>query len=291
MPASENSIKQYNARLRLLREAMGIANDDINFLKKPAKVIKTIEAMADVSLNTRKAFYIAIVATLMTLKKGFTKPLEVYRAKQLEYNTAQSQIYDEQTLSPAEKEKFLPWADIIAIREKMSGDTDFGTINKAFQDFIIVCLYTYLPPARLDYGALRIVDTLPEKLSGNYYVNSESPEIVLTNYKTAKRYGVHHIKITDTLQFILEKYISLLPKRTVYLLENANDEAMSEGTLSKNISRIFKKYADKNISVNILRHSYVTNYMAGQKSKKEMDEFAAGMMHSTAMDVLYRKLL
>jgi len=291
MPASENSIAQYNSKIRLLRVAMGVEEGDLNFLKKTTKVIKAIEAMTDVSLNTRKAYYIAIVATVMSLKKGFTRVLEIYRKKQLEYNNAQSKIYDEQVLSPGEKEKFLPWQDIIAIREKMKGDTDMGTMNKAFQDLVIISLYTYLPPARLDYGALKIVSELPEKLSGNYYVNSESPEIVLTNYKTAKKYGTHHIKITGELRILLDKYISLLRKNAIYLLENVNDDPMTDGTLSKNISRVFKKYSGKNISVNILRHSYVTHHMAGQKSAKEMNESATGMMHSTAIDIIYRKLV
>jgi integrase len=292
MPATDASIAQYNSKLRMLRNLMGIEEGDINFLKKTVKVIKAIEGMTDVALNTRKAYYIAIVATLMTMKKGFTRPLEIYRQKQLEYNTAQSKIYDEQILSPGEKEKFLTWQDIVAIREKMKGDTDMSIMSKAFQDLVIISLYTYLPPARLDYGALKIVHALPEKLTGNYYyINSVDPEIVLTNYKTAKRYGNHHIKITGELSLLLKKYVSLLPEDAVYLLENVNDDFMSEGTLSRRISSVFEKYAGKNISVNILRHSYVTYHMEGQKSKREMDEFAKGLMHSTATDVIYRKLV
>ena len=289
MPASDASVAQYNARIRVLRTALGVEEGDLKFLNRPKSVIQVIENMKDASVNTRKAFYIAIVATLKTLKRGPTKALETYRAKQLEYNNAVSEQYNKQELSPSEVEKFVSWTDILAVREKMKEATAFNTYSKMYQDYVLVCLYTYLPPARLDYGALKIVDKLPEKLTDNYYVTG-TPEIVLSQYKTVNKYGVHHIKIPNELAQILDKFIQILPEPVNYLLMNSNNELMSEASLSKNLTRIFMKYTGKKVSVNILRHSYVTHHMAGQKTKKELDEFASGMMHSTAMDVIYRKL-
>lgn len=284
MTLSPTSLAQYEGKLRLLREGMKIPGDGLEFLKKPVQVIKFIENINGISFNTRKAYYIAIVSTLKT-QKGFARALGIYRTWQDRYNKLQNELYEKQELTPIEKDKYLDWNDVLKVRtdaEKAITDT------KSYQDYIIVCLYTYIPPARLDYGALKIVDSLPNPLTGNYFVNSQNPEIVLTEYKTARKYGKHIIKIPAELSTILKKFIRTTNAK--YLLENTNKEIMSETLLNKNLTRIFTKFTDKKISVNMLRHSYVSKHMEGQPTKREADKFAKGMMHSSAMEHVYRKI-
>jgi integrase len=264
---------------------MQIETAGLEFLKKTMKVIAHIES-SEGSLNTKKALYIAIVS-LLKLTKGYERALKIYRQKQLEYNTKQAEIYEKQELSETEKQKFLPWAQILDARDSVEAAVDGDW--KTYMDYIIVCLYTYLPPARLDYGALRIItDPTKEIMMGNFYVNSENPEIILNEYKTYRRYGAQHIPIPKELGEVIAHYIELFQPE--YLIHNKDGKEISDVDLNKNLTRIFEKFTGKKISVNILRHSYVSHMRAGEMPVKQSADLAKSMMHSINMDSLYRKI-
>jgi hypothetical protein len=284
MPPSDFSKAQYESKIDRLRKAMQVETAGLEFLKKTMKVIAHIES-SEGSLNTKKALYIAIVS-LLKLTTGYERALKIYREKQLEYNTKQTEIYEKQELSETEKEKFLPWNQILIARNKVEAAVNDDW--KTYMDYILICLYTYLPPARLDYGALRIVSDSKDALLGNYYVNSNNPEIILTEYKTYRKYGAQHIKIPKELGEVIAHYIELFEPE--YLIHGKDGKEISDVDLNKNLTRIFEKFTGKKISVNILRHSYVSHMRAGEMPVKQSADLAKSMMHSINMDSLYRKI-
>lgn len=283
MAPSEVSLKTYNAKVRLLRQAVGAPESDFNFLKKTTEIVNYIEGL-EASLNTKKMYYIAIVSILKDMK-GYTKPLKIYRDKMMAYNAKQGEIYDKQELSASETGKWLPWDEILKVRKQAEDDV---TDLKTFQSYLLLCIYTYLPPMRLDVGALKVVNEAPKEPVCNYYVNGKHPEILLTEYKTSTKFGTQHIKIPAELVDIIKLYLELYEPE--FLFENNKSQPMSEALLSKNIIDIFKKYTNRAIGVNMLRHAYVSHHRANDMPAKKSKALAKSMMHSPETSTLYRRI-
>jgi hypothetical protein len=65
---------------------------------------------------------------------------------------------------------------------------------------------------------------------------------------------------------------------------------MNETHMSKKVGDVFEKLLGKRVTINILRHSYISHMKRKEPSLKEKEGLAKSMMHSVTMDEMYRKL-
>ena len=77
--------------------------------------------------------------------------------------------------------------------------------------------------------------------------------MVFSNYKTAKTYGQQRVSIPIKIKYILRKWIKVHP--TPYLLFDRNYNPLPSVKLNQRLNKIFD---GKKISVNALRHSFLT---------------------------------
>jgi integrase len=270
---SETSLARYQYNLGRLKTLMGIEDESLKWLKNTKKVIDYIEGLEAYSLNYKKAFYIAIVS-LLKLQNTLKKELEVYRAKQLEYNTEQKKIYADQVLSPTEEPKVMEWKDILKAAK---------TAEKGSIDELLVSLYTLQEPQRLDYANCKIVSEEPEDPKGNYLVMDATPHFLFTEYKTARRYGNKTKIIPKNLLTIIKKYLKANPTDILF--------PMHETNLSKLIGDTFQKLTGKRVTANILRHSFISHHKKNDKTIKQKEVLAAALDHSVGMSDIYRKVV
>lgn len=280
---SERTKETYERALRQLRAGLGAPASDMEFLRDANGVVKYVESLQK-SVNTRKIFYIAIVSRL----KGnpqFADVFPTYKKKQDEYNRAVGAQMERQQLSPAETEKFVPWPEVLKAREAARlAAYDLMT----YQDYVLACLYTYLPPARLDYSPMQVVS---EDISGaaNYLLVLPSGlTLVLNSYKTAHKYGQQRTAVPPALEAILREWLTLNPSG--WLLCNTDGSPMSEGSLAQRITAVFKKHTGKAVGVCMLRHSFVSWFRRREAPLLRIAEIARQMGHSVGMNALYRKL-
>jgi hypothetical protein len=270
---SDVSLTRYVYNLNRLKTLMGVEDESLKWLKNTKKVIDFIDAL-DYSLNYKKSFYIAIVS-LLKLQNSLKKELEVYRTKQLSYNNEQSKIYDKQMLSPNEEEKFMNWPDIVKAAKQMEPDSE---------DHLIVSLYTLLPPLRNDFVKMKIVDEIPTDASGNYLiVGPKTSQIVLNEFKTSRKYGTQIIDVPSKLNLIIKKYLKNYPTDVLF--------NTTEPQMSKKIGDVFEKLLGKRVTINILRHSYISYMKRNEPTLKKKEELAKSMLHSISMDEVYRKII
>ena len=281
---STTSIAVYNRMLDALKKKIG--KED--FLLDHEGTINWIET-SQYSHNTKKTYYITLVSTLKSRQdEGAVKALEFYRAKMNDYNAKQQQIYETQEMSEKEKEKYLTWGEIAKVRNELEHEADDLF---SFQEYLIVCLYTLMPPIRLDYAFMKVVHSMPTETSGNYLVVlPKQMKIVLNNYKTAKKYGTIILDIPKKLEVVVHKWLNMFLETPEYLLYNHKGEPMSESLLSSTIRNTFYKKTKKAASVNTLRHSFVSQHRKGEKSLNEIKKVASQMCHSATMNALYRRL-
>jgi integrase len=278
---SEHTKSTYERSLKILRAAVGV-EDGIDFLNDSAKVIEWISS-SKYALNSRKVFYIAIVSTLKNA--GLSEALAAYKAKMDEMNKEVAEKAEEQALTPEEAEKFVEWPEILAVLPKLEAEvSDLASL----QDYMIASLYTLMPPVRLDYAEMKVAAVEPEKPDTNYLIMSKKPYFLLTQYKTAKKWGALRLTIPKKLLEIIKEWLNFVGDD--FLISPASHKPMPPWELGKTIVRVFKKHLGKDVGVNVLRHSHTTWLRRNEMSLKESKDLAKAMQHSVGMSQLYRRI-
>ena len=278
--ATLGSLRTYTRMINILRKAFGLPDDNIEFLKDTQKVIDWIES-SKYAINSKKAIYIAIVGTLKA-QEGYD--LEPYRAKMDSYNKEVVANYETQTLSKSEETKYLPWTQILdAVEKARVAVEDIWTL----QEYIILALYTLMPPVRLDYGEMKVVPVEPANPVGNYLIWSKKPYFYFSDYKTFKVYGVMKIELCAALVKVLEEWLAYPDQ---YLLVDRSGSPLGAVALGQLIISTFQKHCGKKVGVSMLRHSYISYIRAKELPIKKSDALAHQMMHSPKMSMIYRKI-
>jgi integrase len=94
-------------------------------------------------------------------------------------------------------------------------------------------------------------------------------------YKTSKTYGKQKVKLPPELM----KYIKAWTKvnKNDFLLFNSADNHLTSSQITKILNRIFD---DKHVSVDMLRHVYLSTFYKGLPELKHMEDIATQMGHS-----------
>jgi hypothetical protein len=186
---------------------------------------------------------------------------------------------------PTEKQvdAFIDWDSIITWR-------DASGAEMPILDRLLVGLYTYIEPQRLDYTPMRIVGRLPKVLEDgiNYLVMAKkNARFVFHAYKTAAKYGDRAFHIPTPLYNLILEYLG--DRRAGYLLQDASI-AWTPTRLGANVRRIFVKHFNKDFGVNNLRHSFVTKINEGMPSLPHLEEAATKMGHNVITHQTYRHI-
>jgi integrase len=280
---SDHTKSTYERSLNILRTALAVP-EGIEFLQDSKKVNDWIST-SKYATNSRKVFYIAIVSTLK--KAGvYPEALIAYKAKMDELNKTVADKAEEQALTPEESEKFVEWPEVLSAVAKLEADvSDVASL----QDYLIASLYTLIRPVRLDYADMKVADAEPENPDCNYLILSKKPYFLLTQYKTAKKWGADRIPIPKKLLEIIEEWRTMIDSE-YFLVSPISNQPMPPWELGKTITRVFKKHLGKDVGVNVIRHSYATWMRRGEMSIKDSKELARSMHHSVGMSHLYRRI-
>ena len=110
------------------------------------------------------------------------------------------------------------------------------------------------------------------------------------NYKTDKTFGRQEFKIPRGLAIKLKAHISdasLVDGD--YLFGKTKDEPYA--SFSSYVTKIFKKYTGKALSVNLLRHSYISWFLKKKGlSIADKKEVSAKMAHSITTQEKYNRV-
>jgi len=146
---------------------------------------------------------------------------------------------------------------------------------QTIQNYIILCLLggIFIAPRRsLDYTEFKIKSI--NKDDDNYL---DKNELVFNKYKTAKFYNEQRVAIPKELKSILTKWVKT--NNSDYLLYDSNGSKLTSVKLNQRLNKIFGKKA----SVNLLRHSYLTDKFGDEiERSKKMSNIAEDMGTSSA---------
>ena len=290
---SRDSVKQQFDRIRGLYKKMYKKDMDCSpklftFLKKTDDVITFINNN-DVwkTDNARNTQFMAISSILKHLR-GYEKEYNIY--SRLSTSNAKTYLEDGSELKLTEKEKknYLPWNNIV--RSRYSKNKSIDMFDKSLFD-----IFMYLPPRRvMDYQFLTISNEGNAKTKDkrfNYLdTTGKNWELVYNKYKTADTYGQQIEMVPPQLKKILETYI-----KGDNLKDGEPLFGQQNGKFYKNFSpeiiRSFKKFTGKDISANILRHSYIADFLSTKKNITDREKLARRMSHSISTQSYYDRII
>ena len=281
---SNSSLTTYASILKNLHKK--VFDDKTFSLSDFDETEKVLDYLKDVPPNKRKT----ILSALVIVSSG--KVADDYRTKMNEDVSAYNAEIQKQTKSETQRENWVETSEIQEVFRNLENDAKiiYKKSNKsvsdlqAIQNYIIVALLggMFIAPRRsLDYVNFKIKNIDREK--ENFL---DKNKLVFNSYKTFKTYGRQEVEIPKTLKSILTKWIKLNP--TDYLLFDGNMNQLSSVKLNQRMNRIFGNRA---ISVNAMRHTYLTDkYKKTSEENKQLAEDMTNMASSIDMAPVYIKI-
>lgn len=278
---SDSSITTYSSILKNLYKR--VFDDSTVDFKKFDETDKVINFLKDMPPNKRKTILSSLV--IITNKKA-------YRDLMLEDVKIYNEDMAKQEKTETQKENWTDTEQIKTILNELKNNADLIykkkklTLNdlQEIQSYIIMCLLSgyYIAPRRSkDYCDFKCKNF--NKETDNFM---DKNKMYFNSYKTAKTYGQQSIDIPKELKSILNKWCKVNP--TEYLLFDSNLNKLSSVKLNQRLNKLFDK---KKISVNALRHAYLTDkYAAHSLENKKLEDDMKQMGSSMNMADTYIKL-
>ena len=244
---------------------------------------------------TRLNYFKSIVSILKRLK-GYEDLSKIYSKEMTQLKIKVDEKAGSNKLTQREEKNFVQWSELASLDQF---DTD--------EDRLLHALYTAIPPRRHDYKYLKLVKIKQQKkkqtLDKNFnwlVLNKQGNpiEIIINNYKTKKRYGTFTIDLRQSDQLpifnfskirnIIKKFVSSSGINSGELVFPTTDGKVYT-TFSRRIEYVFRS-TGKNVSSNILRHSFITHYSNKNISLNTIKLLAKYLGHSPTEFLSYRKL-
>jgi hypothetical protein len=300
-----NSLNAYLISIKKLHNAIEDGEyKNLDFLKK---IDKVKEFLNKLKLSTQKNYLAAIIVALdATNKKDNNKKLlEDYKKILDETHNKYVEDYENGEKSETQKKNWATMKELNKVKNALFRDIQERELLKKdelnkkqmllVQKWVIANLFLNEenPPTRLDYAPMEIIskaefDKLDEEeqKENNYLViSSRNNKIFSFNeYKTSGKYGQNNVKVGKKLNSVINIWLKF--NKTDSLLLNTKLQPMSANGLGKEIKKVFEPLG-KNISVNMLRHIFLSEKYPNQNTEKEED--AKKMGHSVNQQAKYSK--
>lgn len=279
---SASSVSTYASIIRNIMKKLDTTDNDV-FTSKPETVIKHL---ADIDPKLRKTSLAAII--VFTEKSASKETIKKYRDLMIsDVNSAKKEEANQEK-TETQKENWIPYEDIMTLYNSMEEDIKpflrskpkTSAIMQHVQDFVILSCMVLIPPRRLmDWTEMKIRNINEDE--DNYIKKNK---FYFNKYKTSKFYGTQNVDIPKKLKTILNKWIEF--NDNDYLFIDSNNNKLTSTKLNQRLNRIF----DKKVSVNMLRHIYISDKVLKDVPKlNELQEVAKDMGHNVAEQMLYKK--
>lgn len=282
---SDSSIKTYKINLKSYYFKVYPSDKEIN-IKKFDNTKDFINYLKDIPYNKRKSILSALV--VLTNKEEYKNLMMEDIKKHNENQKNQSKEEYMKTHSWLTNEKLTETFNKYKVESnhlfKIDDLTNAQLSN--LQNFIILCLSSGMmgiPPRRSQ-------DIILLKFR-NYDIKKDNvyngKQFIFNIYKTSKFYNETIIDVPKELKTILNKWIKKISHlKTDYLLFDSNENPLSNIQLNQRLNKIFD---NNKISINQMRHTYLTKKYENMPALKDMEKTAQEMGHSLEQALEYVK--
>jgi len=281
---SVSSLKTYRSIIFNLFKKInpGSIYDKDYFITHPRQ---TIEFLKDIKPSLRKTTLSAL--TVYTLADD--KVSNLYKVQMMADGKISKVETMDQEKTEKQKDNWITQDEVIQKYNNLEKIikpifNDSGALStrdlEKIQDYIIASVYTLIPPRRLmDYSEFKLKDFVENE--DNYMKNGI---FYFNKFKTAK-FKKDSFKIPTKLKNIIQKWARITNSPYLLFQSRNKDKQLSPSFLNSTLHRIF----GKKISVNNLRHSYLTEYYKDVPALKDIKEINEKMGHSLETSLEYVK--
>jgi integrase len=290
---TDGTIRAQFNRVRLLFKQMHgrtFACRDWQWTRDTKKVLKFIETnprwTTEASRNTHRAALAAILRNML----GFEETAHIYGHETTLANHIIQKQVGENNLKGSARANYLDWESLA--RKVMR--VPRGTIDSA-----LTAIYTFAPPRRLaDYCAIRIIVGISDDRlkaldpSGNYLsVNRHMTpgDWCFNVYKTSASLGQQIIAVHPHVVPLLKEYILRDELKDGDLLF-PDYRGRPYTNFSRFVAQTFERWTGKPVSVDLLRHAFITMSLARRPTLNERRQLAWEMGHSLSVQATYEVL-
>lgn len=252
----------------------------------------------ELSLSSKRMYYVALADYFKTEDPVLA---ERYREQYVGMNRVMMAKSREQKLTETEREKFLAYDAI----QEVFYDAWLSPFV-SLEDKILVGFYTRMPPVRADYSRLRVYyNTRPDTSENHIQLWGQakwqpyscSAEVFIAEHKTAPSAGTLKRIVPEEVKHLMFEYLRALAvasgqsmgaylsrEEPIYMFDFPPAE------ITTRLQRVFQRFTGKAVSVNIIRHAYITKQMEGRPPLAQLEAEAAEMGHSVLTHETYRRL-
>ena len=292
------TLVKYGKAIKRLYESMSnqTFDGDLSFLHN----IEAVSEFIDKNYKTvgNKLNYFKSIVGFLKRLSGFEDLSKEYSVFVRTFKNMYDEDKGQNQLSEREEKNFVPWTEILKYPTKDLNEEDSALVN----------LYRFIPPRRLlDYKVLTYVKNKTkeqiDKLDKDFnYITinkvNHPTSIVFNNYKTKKRYRTFTIDLTQADKPPFFNFSGLRTSITKFIKSTKfedgdlffpNTAGKVYGDFSRRVQFAFRLIKGKEVSSNVLRHSFISYYSKKQLSTNTIKLLAKYLGHSVSEFLEYRK--
>lgn len=281
-PLSDVSRRVYLERWKVILQHFEV--DVFTILTQPKKYIQWIRSTYD-SLATQKSYISAILAVFrhnQGLKTQRKAAYEQWYAAFKEIHEKIDEKYRKNEPSEKQMAGYVPYDEIVKKRD---------TLEKGTDERLLLAFYTYIPPLRCDFNAVRIYEdeklpSSPEKNYINLNTKQNKAQMVLQEFKTAQKMDKYDKELPESL--VEEIKESLFKNPRDYLFQDRDGKPYRASSYNKWANRILFRLFDKHLTISLIRHSYINSLDFNKLTVEEKENIAKDMTHTVGTQDRYR---
>jgi hypothetical protein len=281
---TDQSVGMHMDRVSILHKHMhGCAWSDLAWARETESVLAYIDACPHWKTEaSRNAHRNALVAVLRHMH-GFEAACEVYSSAATRASGTIRHQAGDNKLNASQHAQYIQFDEMLEATLKCP---------VASHDSALMAVYTMRPPRRLgDYCLMRLTHEIPTDVSCNWVrlENNTPVEFTFNVYKTSAAYGQQSFLISGLLQSTLRAYIDATGLQHLAPLF-PNRKMQFHTNFSRLVSTTFKRHTGKRISVDLLRHAFITAALEQRPTVNDRRALATAMAHSIHVQSLYEVL-
>ena len=258
--------------------------DVFTILRNPQKYVTWIKENFD-SLATQKSYISAILAIFRHnegLKQQEQKHYDAWYAAFQEIHAEIDERYKRNEPSERQTQGYVPYEEIVKKRDEL----EKGSIER-----LLLGMYTYIPPLRADMNRIRIFNTPSSSAikEDNYMVLDEknkTGKLVLNEFKTASSAHQYEKELPTVL--VQEIMANLEKDPRNYLFQDRNGSPYRASSYTKWANRTLYRIFGKNLTISLIRHSYINTLDFNTLTVQEKEAIARDMAHTVGTQDRYR---
>jgi len=263
---------------------------DFEWVRDTKKVHNFIKKYKAWKTPNSKNGQLQALSSILKVLDGYEEEYKYYSNASKAGRKAIDKTSESSTLTDKEKKNILPWSELKDLYKSVTDRRDKALVG----------IYTLIPPRRVEDISLIKIKFTPRKYKGaldknfNYLMVSRSTKkptkLIFNRYKTEKTFNIQDFKVPVKLATILQKYITDYDYDDDDILFGTKKGGVQSG-FSAVVARTFKKYTNKAVSANLIRHSFISDFLDKPKlSLGQRKKVANAMGHSISTQLKYSRV-